>query len=723
MNRKSLNLKLIPILFIVSNVFAQEKTVIVLDEVSIEAKAFQESEGGIADGFLVNDVNLGPMGNKKAIDVPYSINTIPKEIIKNQRSTGLEDVVKYIPSAQIEYRGGGEVGRPQTRGMRGDVVANSFWDGFHVVSTTATPMIQFDSLQIQNGLAGSLYGAQNPSGIYNFILKRPTKDFYNSIMVSYYEKENAEVSLDIGGRPLDFLGYRANILYDKGEGYVSGSDLERKLASLGLDFYITDKLTLETNMIYYNYVKEGYAGSFNMPGSNGVASWSVPDAVDASKRGLGQKYAGVDLETKTASAKLKYEIADDWYAETGYLFQRADRSMYGVTNAFTSNNGDYRSTQTLSQAAGRFEIDSWLARVNTKQTFFGAEHDISLGGSGYIWSLFGNKAKNSGSIVLGNSNIKDPTVFSNPGGFTNKKDYYQSGETIAHSMTLADSIKFNENWEMMLSISESWVSSKSYNTKGVKTSSHSDNGESYAASIMYKPDELWSIYFTYADSLQAGSSGTNSDNSTVTLKPHRSKQYEIGTKFALDSVDLSFAAFQIERPIAYQGSNGKFEEQGDQKNRGLEFMTSGKLTNNLSLFGGVTYIDGEIKGAKSSHINNKQPIGIPEWQANMLFEYNIPSFEELVLSSNFHYTGKRAIDQANTEWADGYFTMDLGLRYATKKLIGERTIFRFSVNNVTNEKYWAGIFNSNGLDGVPASGTSMFLGEPRTVVASIEVRF
>ncbi|MFV0481937.1 MAG: TonB-dependent receptor [Campylobacteraceae bacterium] len=712
-----------------SVLLAQTNETTKLDEISVTTKAFSESEGGIATGFLAKDVNLGPLGDKKAIDVPYQINTIPKEIIKNQRSRGLEDVVKYVPSAQIEQRGGAEVGRPQTRGMRGDVVANSFWDGFHVVSTTATPMAQFDSLQIQNGLAGSLYGAQNPSGIYNFTLKRPTDTFENSLLFTYTQKANFGVDVDLGGKT-QYVGYRANLLYNDGEFIAKDSTLRRKLASLGLDFYLTDYLTLETNFIYYNYIKEGHAGQFNMPiNTLGQATYTLPSAVDSSKKGLGQEYAGMDLTTKTASGKLKYEIADNWYAEAGYLTQRADRGMYGVTNTFTSNNGDYRAAQGLNKATtNRFEIDSWLARVNTKQNFFEMDHDISLGGSGYNWQIISNTASlpnPSASKNLGNSSINNPTSFPNPGGFSTAKKFKKASETIVNSITLADSIKINENWEAMFSISESWMKSKSFNTTtGAKTSSRSDSGESYAASIIYKPLDTWSIYVTYADSLQAGDTGSHADGTAVVLKPYRSKQYEIGTKVMLDYVDLSAAVFQIERPIAYLGNDALFREQGDQKNIGFEFMAAGKLTDDLSLFGGFTYIDSELSGTKVAGTNKKQVIGIPKWQANMLLEYTVPSFEELVLSTNLHYTGKRAIDQANTQWADDYYTVDLAARYATK-VYGQRTIFRLSVNNVFNEKYWAGVFASNGLDGEARANQShsLFLGESRSITASVEVRF
>ncbi|KHG34201.1 MAG: hypothetical protein OA34_06835 [Sulfurospirillum sp. MES] len=679
---------------------SKDKTNVVLEGVVVSTERFQELEGGIADGFLTKEVSVGALGDKRAFDVPYQINTIPKEIIKNQRSQGLEDVIKYIPSAQIEWRGGADVGRPQTRGMRGDVVANSYWDGLHVVSTTATPMAMFDSLQILNGLSGSLYGAANPSGVYNFELKRPTKEYENSLLFTYGESGHAEAEADVGGRLNDKVGYRGVFVGGDGEGYVEGSNLRRQLISTGLDFYLTDRLTLETNFSYYKYIKEGYTGQFNMPYTAlGVARYTLPDAYDASDEKYAQKNAGRELTTTTYSGKLKYDIADNWYAEGGYLTQRADRALYGLTNTFNSNSGTYTaSTVNPSTAAGRFELDSYMGYVTTKQEILGFENDIAMGGNGYIWDIYSTNSS------------------------TGKR--YVSSTTDVKNLTLGDTIKLNDQWQVLLSTNKSWIGTESYNTSGATTSDVSKSGYSYAASVIYQPIENLSLYVTYADSIQPGDSGTDSSGVTRTLDPYRSKQYEVGAKLALERVDLSTALFQIKRPTAYTGYDGVFEEQGEQTNKGVEFMASGKLTQSTAVFGGVTFMDTEISGAKIANINNKQAIGMPEWQANLLVEYTVPSFEELVLSSNFHYTGERAIDPANTQWADEYFTIDLSARYATKKLWGDRTIFRLSVNNITDEKYWGGIFASNGLDGNNVAGsTSLFLGEPRNITASIEVRF
>jgi Outer membrane receptor for ferric coprogen and ferric-rhodotorulic acid len=111
---------------------------------------------------------------------------------------------------------------------------------------------------------------------------------------------------------------------------------------------------------------------------------------------------------------------------------------------------------------------------------------------------------------------------------------------------------------------------------------------------------------------------------------------------------------------------------------------------------------------------------VPKVQANMLVEYSLPSMPQWVYSANVHYTGKRAANDTNSAWADSYTTLDLGARYATRIHSVPATL-RLTVNNVTNEHYWASIFPS-GTDG-NGGASSAFLGSGREVRASVTFDF
>ena len=223
--------------------------------------------------------------------MPYQVNTISKEVLDHQGVQGFEEAVRYFPSASIQYRGGAEIGRPQTRGFQGSVVGNVLWDGFYSTSTTAVPMAMFESLQIQNGLAGSLYGGATPSGYFLYSRKRPVP-LQNIIWTDYSSRSNLGVGLDTSNK-FEKVGYRGVFYYSGGEKNAKDSKFSRRLASLGLDFYLTENLTLETNFSHYEHKNSGMPGAFSMPLTNGVAKFDVPSPVKILKEGLNKHLAAI----------------------------------------------------------------------------------------------------------------------------------------------------------------------------------------------------------------------------------------------------------------------------------------------------------------------------------------------------------------------------------------------------------------------------------------------
>ena len=79
----------------------------------------------------------------------------------------------------------------------------------------------------------------------------------------------------------------------------------------------------------------------------------------------------------------------------------------------------------------------------------------------------------------------------------------------------------------------------------------------------------------------------------------------------------------------------------------------------------------------------------------------------------------------NTKAVDGYFTMDLGVRYTTKKWLGKETALRFNINNLFNERYWTAMqISGNSDDGaLNTTGTRLFRGYDRTFILSGQVKF
>lgn len=639
-----------------------------LDAVEINSVGDDISRSGISEGFLNKGMASGPLDNKKAIEMPYQVNTLTREMLDNQGIQTSDEIFKYLPSAQLQWRGGSEQGRPQTRGFQGSVVGNSFWDGFYSVSTTAIPMAMFESVQVQNGLAGSLYGGQEPSGNFFYTRKRPIKN-YLAIWGDFASAGNFGIGID-GSDKTEKMGFRGVLYTSTGGRQPQDQSLDRNLASFALDFYALENLTFETNFSYYKHISNGNYNSASITTTNGVASGQIPSfstiAVGTSER---------FMRTTTASAKVKYLPFSFLYLEGGYQWQEAVRS---------------REMSANTQAG--FTVPSYFVKAQSEFETGIVAHNITAHYNGYSW--------------------------------LNSFSHANMGET--QNLGLLYDIDFGGYFELIASAANTWFENGSYNK----------NGFSYAGSMLIKPiPEALSIYFTYADSLISGSvhtygSGHQLNGQSVTTNPYRSKQYEFGIKGRINnSFDLSAAVFQIQRPIFYEGVSGnrEFAKQGEQRNRGIELMVGGALTEYISTFGGVTFLDAKMQDSLYEAFKGKKIVGEPKIQANMLFDFIVPSAENLAFFTNLHYTHKRWADESNTLSVPSYFTMDLGARYSTKNLLGKETSFRFNINNLLNRKYWAGMFPNSMLDGVPATTNgrtlNIFRGYDRSFMASVMVKF
>src|ERR1700744_2381536 len=124
--------------------------------------------------YNADTVSLGPLGDKKLLDTPFSMTVVPQDLIENLQAQTVNDTLRYLPSVEIRDQQGFEVSRPQSRGFQGTIVQNTRLDGLSIIGTTAIPAENLSGIQVLNGLAGSLYGPATPAaGIKQFFQTPP----------------------------------------------------------------------------------------------------------------------------------------------------------------------------------------------------------------------------------------------------------------------------------------------------------------------------------------------------------------------------------------------------------------------------------------------------------------------------------------------------------------------------------------------------------------------
>lgn len=655
---------------------------------------------------------VGPLGERELIDTPYAISVVPAEQMADQQVKNLADAVRYLPWVQPDAV------RPQTRGVQGSVIQNSRADGFNIVITTEYPMEQFERVEVLNGVAGSLYGPATGSGLFNLVQKRAGRTGANRITLGVTDSGAPSAHADLW-TPLDAGNrwrLRANVLQDIGESYVSDSHQRRTFGGIALDADLTPSTRLEFNASRYRFVQRGLPGSFGV-----AANVPFPKPIDPQRQGYGQTFAGNDNTTDTVTAKFIHTLDSGWKIEGGLSRQIADRESRGVSNTVRDLQGRYTSTSS-STTASRFTVTGNQLSLSGSTELAGMKHDIVVANNGFDWE--NHNPVDGRSITLGQGSLDAPVAYPEP-AWPDATNRYITQSQQQQTLILADTIALTGRWQLMVSVSYSWMKLRNYNRTGL-TRESTDTGFSPFVGLLYKLTPDSSVYVSRADTLQPGDTApAGTANEGEALDPYRSKQWELGYKTRLGSFDVNAAVFRIERPYAYQDAsaavNGRpvFRTSGKQVNHGLELSAVGRVSRDLSINAGVAYLDPRIRQSANVASEDRRIVGLSRWSLGLGADWRIAAVPGLSANARILAIDKRPANYENTDWIPGYAIGDLGLRYQ-HRLAGKDAVWRLTVNNVTDKRYWTNVV-AGGLNGYTGTGTaSAAAGAPRTVRLSLQ---
>lgn len=687
----------------------------------LEATVVVTGRKGPDEVYRVEAINApGPLGMAKIADIPNSIQILPATLLENVQATSIKEALKYAPLTQFQEQQGPEILRPATRGMQGSNYQNTRLDGMTIFVTGANALEQLQQIEVFSGLPASVFGPANPAGMFNFVTKRPTPETQLRANLGYDASSIYTAHVDLGGKLLgsDVFSYRLNVLDSHGTSYVSGSRVDRKLATLAFDVRPSRDTTLEFNLSNYDLDQKGLPGWFTYG-----ETIALPAAPDPTRVGYGQSYSGVAMTNQTLHGRLLQNLGSNWILVVGGLVQSVDRNINTAVNNITNNSGAY--TSSLGNGfAPHFGIASDIAYLTGSFKTGEITHDLTVGTTG---SRAFNKAvlfaPTAANTLLGSASLANPVVFARPAaGMPDVLDQYQSSVVIQQGFNISDTMAFSRQWSLKLALSQDWMQTQNYSKAGVKTTSYNRNGLSPMPSLIFKPRPDVTTYVTYASSLQQGEiAPSGSLNQNTSLAPFRSTQWEAGVKVARPNIDYCFAVFRLERPFARLDTDKVYKTMGQQVNNGLEATVVGKVTRDLKIFSGITLLDPTLRTTGNAATEGKQYVGMPKMRTNILLEYGVPWATGLVATFDWQYLARRPGNDPNTTWAPAYTVIDLGARYTTR-VLGKATTWRLAVDNLTNKFYWSTIGPSN-LTGAVSGNMTAHLGAPRTVAASMSVNF
>lgn len=692
------------------------------EQAAADARADQRKT---AEGILVvgkresgytSDTQSGAtFGEQSIFDTPFSITTIPQEVLLDQQVRALGDIARNDPSTTVST----PPGFNDTVNLRGFNLDNSTSyrrEGLIFQNQVQSPFENKAAVEIIKGPASVRYGFTPPGGVINYVLKRPTDTSYRFVQAFGDSFGSVGVHADVGGRFSDKVGYRINAVAAQEATFVEGVAGPRYMISALFEWRPTDRLTIDVEGEYQYRELEQQANLSIGDFADDVTPQQRRALIESFDRTtfLGQEWGTYPTSNFVGSIGARYEISEKWTVQARAQQMRLERDQQAAGIAFGTlqANGDFEQDIFFDADQVR---DPFSAEVFVTGQFdtFGITHDIAFGGAisrnPLRFSLGGDCC-----LVAGTSNIFNPVALPRPP--VNETPDVDAIRFNQDALFVSDLITLTDQFKLFAAVR--WSRQENldrFNDAETLETTYEDSDFVPSFGVLYTPTERLTVYASYAEGITQGEQipvEAANFGTEAFLPPAATSQFEAGVKAEIGRGAIITAAyFDISQPLATFNEDDIFGYLGDQVHRGIEVTLTGEVAPGLRLIAGGLYLDPTIDNLNDPVLDGNRPSGVPEYQVNLFADYEVAAVPGLALNGGVFLTGERFADELNTFTIDGYVRVDLGLRYAFD-LGDQRLTARVNVRNVTNENFVEGT----------AFGSFLF-GSPRAAFFSLAAEF
>jgi iron complex outermembrane receptor protein len=716
--------------------------------------------GEAKDDYLPGAVTAGTLDGATLMETPLSATVITRDLLNDQVSRLLSDVVKNDASVDDDYVPVGYYGVYEIRGFPIDLATGLEVNGMTVAGEQDVPLENKERVEVLKGIAGVESGVAAAGGLIDYVTKRPAA--IKALDLGTDHRGSAYGAADLGWLfgSRKQVGARFNLAGERIASYMNDTNGWRAVGAGAADWRLSSKAILKGD-IEYQHKSERDASGYQLLGGT-----AIPD-IDGIYRStmLGDQPWGLPdtYDTFNAGARLDYTLPRNWAAFAAASYSHSliqDNVIYAYGTPFDANGNvdcpgapnapayffcpdgtygiyDYRNP-------GELRKDEQAEAIVTGQIKTGAiSQDIAFGGE-----LFLRSVQQPGYFTVADPTAPDGT------GRDGAVYYYIGAENIYQPIAPVDlasvevplqSAGPRRLWEdshQSAGILQDRIHlpGRIQLLAGGRFDSLRDNNYSLTATspstpptltdkllwlpqyaVTFNPVERLTLYGNYGVLLSLGPQGPWwVDNANQFLAPFFTRQAEIGAKYEPDRrILLTAALFRMRAPFFYPQSDGaggfNFVSQGRETHDGIELNAQGKAASWLRLTASATAMDAVSDETGTPAFDNKQVLNVPHLHTTAFADLTLPRMRNLHLMPGWSYTGRKEATRDDLVSVPSYNIFNLGARYTPGGEEG-RVTFRVYANNIANKRYWSDTGASYG-------DTFIWLGAPTTVRLSAHYTF
>jgi iron complex outermembrane receptor protein len=728
--------------------------------------------------YLPTTISVGSLSETPLKDTPLSVTVVTRDLMNNQISRLLPDVIKNNASIVDDYVPVGYYGDYQVRGFPLDLATGFQINGMTIAGEQDVPLENKERVELLNGLAGVESGVASAGGLINFVTKQPTT--ITAIDAATDQRGTAYGALDIGRLfgSRKQVGARINIAGERLEPYLQDTQGWRAVGAGSADWKINSKAVLRGDFEYQHKNERdgsGYQllGGTALPDINQIARstmlgeqpWGQPDTYDTFNTGARFDYSLSPKWSAFAAASLSHSLIDDnvIYAYGCYLEAECNTGSAPFPWFFAPDGTydvyDYRDPGELRLDGETELLVAGIVKSGaiTQNVAFGGELFLrSVRQPGFFtvdnpYSPDGIVQDGAVYTYVGSENIYQPLTAFPYGTPDSLEDPLQSAgprrlweDSHQTAGILQDRIQLPGRVQLLAAAKLDRLRDNNYSAYAgcadfftgatpdpcAPKFNHSTSWLPQFA-ITYGPTSKLTLYSNYGVGLSlAPQAPFWTDNGSQFLDPFHTRQAEVGAKYELGGrMLISGDAFRMRAPFFYPktlagpdafcptGNPGDqcFESEGRETHDGIELNGEGKANSWLHLTASAALMRAESTDTGTPAFDGKQVLNVPHLHTTVFADIALPHMRGLFLMPGWSYTGRKEATRDDTLSVPSYNVFDLGARYT---LGGEqgRVTFRLYADNIANKHYWSDTGASYG-------DTFIWLGAPTTVRLAAHYRF
>ena len=565
--------------------------------------------GEVEDNYLPESITVGTLDSAELKNTPLSASVVTRDLLNDQVSRLLSDVIQNDASVGDDYVPVGYYGNYQIRGFPIDLATGLEVNGMTIAGEQDVPLENKEAVEVLKGIAGVESGVASAGGLVDYVTKRPAN--IQGLDVATDHRGTAYGAADLGALfgSRKQVGARVNLAGERIVPYMNDTNGWRAVGAGAADWKLNPATILKGDFEYQHKTERDGSGYQLLGGTIlpdidriyrstmlGDQSWGLPDTYDTFNTNARFDHSFSPSWVAFAAASLSHSLIQDnvLYAygssldPTTYLPNcpnAPDAPEYFFCPDGTYGIYDYRNPGELRIAA---EAEAML----TGHVKTGAiAQDITAGGVIFLRSVqepgFYTPQETSTPTIadgavytyVGSENIYQPIAALPPPGDPNSLEYpfetagprrlwedsHQSSGVIQDRVHLPGRIQLiaggrydslrDHNYSAYASCTDPSELDPSTvtNPNPCAPEPHDKPVWLPQFAVTYNPVENLTLYSNYGVMLSLGPQGPFwTDNGSQFLAPFFTRQAEIGAKYEPGQrILLTTALFRMRAPFIY----------------------------------------------------------------------------------------------------------------------------------------------------------------------------